>query len=144
GALPIGAHTARVLVAAPTASNSPVAITVTFSIGDVPPSAPTSLTASVVSSSQVHLAWGAAGGTVEEYRIERSTGTTSTWTQLASISAAILTYESTGLAAATQYLYRVRACNDAGCSPYSNEATATTHPLPPGAPGTLTAAAGSS
>ncbi len=87
GSLPVGSHTARVLVAAPTAANAPVTITVTFSIGHVPPSAPTSLTAGIVSSSQVHLAWAAAGGTVEEYRIERRTGATGAWTQLASISA---------------------------------------------------------
>jgi hypothetical protein len=31
-----------------------------------------------------------------------------------------------GLRAGTTYMYRVRACNAAGCSPWSNTATATT------------------
>ena len=46
-----------------------------------------------------------------------------------------------GLSPATTYAYRLRACNDVGCSPYSNEASATTPDIPPTEPSNLVATA---
>src|SRR5678815_2003697 len=54
------------------------------------------------------------------------------------------TYTNSGLAANTQYYYRVRATNSSGASAYSAEANATTLPFPPAAPSALTATAESS
>src|SRR5690606_39871698 len=114
-------------------------INATFAVGDVPPTAPSGLTATVVSPSRVDLAWQAAAGTVDEYRIEQRTGTSGAWREIDRVDAGSRTYQSTGLAAATQYSWRVLACNAVGCSQPSGIATATTHPLPPGAPGALSA-----
>jgi chitodextrinase len=91
--------------------------------------APTSLTASPASSSQINLTWGAAsetGGTISAYLIERCQGSgCSTFTQVASASGT--SFNDTGLTASTAYSYRVRATDAAGdLGPYSNSAGATT------------------
>lgn len=138
GTLPVGTHAATVRVASPAATDA-VTINATFAVGDVPPTAPSGLTATVVSPSRVDLAWQAAAGTVDEYRIEQRTGTSGAWREIDRVDAGSRTYQSTGLAAATQYSWRVLACNAVGCSQPSGIATATTHPLPPGAPGALSA-----
>lgn len=143
-ALPIGTHTATVRLTSNAAANSRVNIAATIVISDVPPTAPTNLSTSVVSPTQVDLAWEAATGTVDDYRIERRTGTGGAWNEIDRVDADVFAYESTALSAATQYGWRVSACNAVGCSPASNEAYATTYPLPPGTPGTLTAATVSS
>ena len=108
-----------------------------------PPAAPTGLTPTVVSSSQIDLSWTASAGTVDSYKVERSTTSGSGFTEIASVSGT--TYQSTALTAATQYYYRVRACNAGGCSAYTSEASATTQAAPPAVPsvpGSFTATAG--
>jgi chitodextrinase len=117
-----------------------------------PPSTPTDLTATTVSSSQINLAWTASTDDVgvTGYRLERCQGMAcSDFSQLASPSGT--TYSDTGLLAATSYSYRVRATDAAGnLSSYSDRASATTDVLPlpdttpPTAPSNLTAAAVSS
>ena len=110
-----------------------------------PPGPPSGLSATTISSTQINLSWSAATGTVATYHVERSTTTGSGFVEIASVSSATTTFSnSTGLTAATQYFYRVRACNTGGCSAYTLEAAATTLPLPPGAPSGLTASAVSS
>jgi hypothetical protein len=105
-----------------------------------PPATPTGLTATVVSSTQIDLSWTASSGQVDNYEVERSTTSGSGFTKIASISGT--TYQNTALTAATQYYYRVRACNAGGCSTYTAEVTATTLPVPPGVPGSFMATAG--
>lgn len=92
------------------------------------PAAPTGLTATAVSTSRIDLAWSASTGTVDEYRIERRTGGDS-FGVVATVDGSTTSYSNTSLSAATEYTYRVQACNDSGCSGYSNEASATTHSL---------------
>jgi titin len=106
---------------------SPEVSTTTF---PPPPSAPGTLTAGAVSSSQINLTWGASTGAVGKYVIERrSSGSYAVIDSTTSTS-----YSNTGLNSSTQYFYQVRACNASGCSSYSNEASATTAPVPPSAP----------
>ena len=109
-----------------------------------PPGAPSGLTATAVSSGQINLSWSAAIGTVATYHVERSTTSGSGFAEIGSVGAATTTFPNSGLSAATQYFYRVRACNTGGCSAYTLEASATTQPNPPGAPSGLTATAVSS
>ncbi len=93
-----------------------------------PPTAPSSLTATAASSSQINLSWTASTDNVgvTGYRVERCQGAgCSNFVQVA--TPAGTTYSDTGLAASTSYSYRVRASDAAGnLGPYSNTAGATT------------------
>jgi hypothetical protein len=110
------------------------------------PAAPSSLTATAVSSSQINLSWTDNSGNETGFKIERKTGAGGTYSQIATVGANVTTYSNTGLAASTTYFYRVRANNGSGDSAYSNEASATTQAggTAPAAPAGLTATAVSS
>jgi chitodextrinase len=92
------------------------------------PTAPTNVTATPVSSSQINLGWNAATDNVgvANYQIERcqNTGCTN-FTPLATVSG--LSYNDTGLSAATTYSYRIKATDAAGnASSYTSTQQATT------------------
>jgi fibronectin type 3 domain-containing protein len=93
-----------------------------------PPTAPTNLTATAASSSQMNLSWTASTDNVgvTGYRIERCQDSgCSSFVQIAAPTGA--SYNDTGLLPSTSYSYRVRATDAAGnLSGYSNAATATT------------------
>ena len=95
-----------------------------------PPSAPTSLTATAVSSSQIDLAWTDTSGVETGFKVERKTGAGGSWAQIATTGANATTFQNTGLTPSTLYYYRVRASNAAGNSGYSNEANAATSSAP--------------
>jgi predicted secreted protein len=112
-----------------------------------PPAAPTSLTATAASYSQINLAWTDNATDETGFYIERCTGEgCSEFAQVATVGANVTSYANTGLAASTSYSYRVRASNGAGDSDYSNTASAVTLdlPTPPAAPSGLAATAVSS
>src|SRR5439155_19327775 len=104
----------------------------------VPPPAPSGLTASAVSPSQINLAWSDVTGETG-YKIVCSLDGVS-WTQIATTAAGVTSYQNTGLSSGTTYYYRVCACNTGGDSPLSNQASAAT-PAVPAAPTGLTATA---
>ena len=106
------------------------------------PAAPSNLTASAASASQINLAWRDNANNETGFKIERKTGSGS-WNQIATVGANTTAYQNTGLSASTTYYYRVRANNAAGDSSYSNEAGATTAGTRPAAPSNLTASAAS-
>jgi fibronectin type 3 domain-containing protein len=113
-----------------------------------PPTAPTNLTATGISSTQINLAWTASTDNVgvTGYRVERCTGAgCSSFAQIGSTTTAT-TYSDTTAVVATSYSYRVRATDAAGnLSTYSNTATATApDTTPPTAPTNLAATASSS
>ena len=56
------------------------------------------------------------------FKLERKTGATGTFAQVATTGPAVLAYLDTTLTAGTAYCYRVRAYNAAGDSPYTAEA----------------------
>jgi hypothetical protein len=90
--------------------------------------APSSLTATP-SGSQVALSW-TDNSTIEDgFKIERQTGGTGSFIQIATRGANVTNFTDTGSALDTTYAYRVRAFNTAGNSAYSNTATASTAPL---------------
>jgi fibronectin type 3 domain-containing protein len=108
------------------------------------PQAPTNLSATAISSSQINLGWIApsntGGSPITGYKIERSTDGGATW----SISNTASTpYSDTGLLSSTTYTYRVSAINSIGTSSPSNTASATTLSPPPPAPTGLVATAAS-
>jgi hypothetical protein len=90
------------------------------------PAAPSGLTAVAASSFTVDLAWTDNSYDEDGFRIERMTAGGGTWAQVATAGADVTAYHDTGLAENTGYVYRVLAYNNAGASPYSNEAPVTT------------------
>jgi len=91
------------------------------------PSAPSGLTATAVSKSEINLTWTDNAGNETGFKIERCKGSTCTnFTQIATVAANATSYSNTKLSASTTYRYRVRAYNAAGNSAYSNLASATT------------------
>lgn len=107
---------------------------------DVPPIAPSNLSASTVSAYQIDLAWKDNSGNETAFEIERSTDGTA-FEKIGEAGANATSYQSTGLAPATRYWYRVRAKNSVNPSAYTNVADATTKDVVPNAPRGLTAVA---
>ena len=81
------------------------------------PAAPTVKIGHSASSGKPQLTWRAVYGATS-YRIYRSTSKGSGYSLLGTTTAT--SYTNTGAKAGTTYYYRVKACNDAGLSPYSN------------------------
>ena len=90
-----------------------------------PPEAPTSLSATAVSSSQIDLTWTDNASNESGFQIERSTDA-ATFTQIGEVASNVTTYADTSLSAATQYRYRVRAYNATGPSAFAGPTSATT------------------
>jgi subtilisin len=91
------------------------------------PAAPTILTATAVSKSQINLAWTDNANNETGFRIERCKGSTCTnFAPIATVTANVTGYSNTKLTANTTYRYRVYAYNASGNSGYSNIASATT------------------
>jgi subtilisin family serine protease len=96
-----------------------------------PPQAPSNLTATANSTSQITLGWDDNSNDEQGFRIERCTGSgCSSWGPLVTVAAGVEGYVNTGLSANTTYRYRVIAYKDALFST-SNEAQATTLANPP-------------
>jgi hypothetical protein len=90
------------------------------------PAAPSDLSVSAASSSQIGLWWSDNSDDEAGFKIERATVASATWSQIDTVGAGVTTYQDTGLSASTTYYYRVQATNSAGDSSYSNEANDTT------------------
>jgi hypothetical protein len=119
---------------------------ITFSnTGLTVPAAPTSLTATVASSSQINLSWtapnyalGNANGTVASTGGSNGTVTYQLYRTPSGGSATLVynstgtSFNDTGLSASTSYSYTVYATNNTGQGPVSNTASATTSAGVPG------------
>jgi fibronectin type 3 domain-containing protein len=107
----------------------------TTTAAGTPPSAPTNLANSVISSSQINLTWTASTGATG-YMIQRCAGASCTsFAQVGTSTTA--SYSNTGLTASTSYSYRVDATNAVGSSGFSNTTTGTTTAALPTAPSNL-------
>jgi titin len=89
------------------------------------PTAPTGVTATGASRSRIDLAWNDSSPTETRFEIERASGGR-VFKVVATAPENAVFFTDTRLKAGTTYTYRIRACNELGCSPPSNEATATT------------------
>jgi hypothetical protein len=89
------------------------------------PTAPSSLTATTISASQVNLAWTDNATNETGFTIERKTGAGS-FGALTTKGANVTSHSDTTVATGTNYTYRVRADNASGGSGWSNESSATT------------------
>ncbi len=103
--------------------------------------APSGLTVTAVSSSQIDLSWTNNSSGESGFKIELKTGLEGTYAEIATVATDVTTYSNTGLTLSNTYYYRVMAYDSAHNSEYSNEVNATTS-LP--APSGLTASAASS
>src|SRR5204863_1776896 len=93
-----------------------------FALVSSAPLAPSNLTATAASPTQINLSWSNASAANVE--IERKTGAGGTYALIATVGPASTTYADSGLVSGFQYFYRVRASDLGGISPYSNEASA--------------------
>ncbi len=95
-----------------------------------PPAAPSGLTATAVSASQINLAWTDNSSNEGNFIVSRSTVAGGPYSDIATVAANSNAFNNTGLAASTTYYYVVRAVNSGGSSAFSNEASATTQNPP--------------
>lgn len=105
---------------------------------DTPPAPPSGLAASVISASQIDLAWTDRADNEDFFEIERKAGT-DPWSFLRTVTANSTTFSNLGLQPVTTYSFRIRAYNAQGYSPYSDEVTAVTENGPPTFPYALSA-----
>ena len=106
---------------------------------DVPPAAPTNLTATTDPAygfSTINLSWtrqaAQPGGYNESgFEVQRSNNGGGSWTTVVTTGAGVTTFTDNSLTASTTYTYRVRAVNSAGASAYTASATVSTNALPP-------------
>ena len=128
-----------------TGSDGVPAVTNNSTIAAVVPGAPTSLSATVGSTTSIDLSWTApadnGGRVISGYKIEVSADSGTTWTVLvATTGSTDTTYEHSGLTIGDTRHYRVSAINSVGTGAVSNTDSATTAAVP-GAPTNLTATA---
>lgn len=89
------------------------------------PAAPSGLSATGVSSSQINLAWTSNSTNQNGFNIQRSLDGT-TFTTIATVGVGLTSYSVTGLSASTTYYFQVSAYNPIGTSAFSNSASGTT------------------
>jgi hypothetical protein len=93
---------------------------------EAPPAAPATLAAVPSSDRRITLTWAFDDDDdVTAVRIERAQGSGG-FAETTTLGGAATSHIDTGLAPGTTYRYRVRACNDTGCSEFGPEASATT------------------
>jgi len=93
------------------------------------PNAPSNLAASATSASVIHLTWTDNSDNETGFKIERSLAAGGPFNELPDKPPAGQTsYDDQGLTANTTYYYDIKAYNDAGDSPVSNQASAKTQP----------------
>jgi hypothetical protein len=98
-------------------------------LATIQPLSPSSLAASSSSSGRIDLSWTDNSGTETGFKIERKTGASGIFAQVATTDANTTGFSDSGLAVGTSYIYRVRAFTAGWDSSYTNEAGATTFTL---------------
>ncbi|MDX1744977.1 MAG: putative Ig domain-containing protein, partial [Halobacteriales archaeon] len=116
-----------------TASTSGVTGTSAGTINDPnPPTTPPAVTVTALSDTEVELNWEDAGNE-DEYRIERQASggggaeAAFVFEEIATVAANVTSYIDSGLDPQTTYEYRVRACNENGCSEFADGGSTETY-----------------
>lgn len=127
--LPPGTYSATVRVTAATAPTRdiPVQLEVTPAI----PLAPGNLTATASADDAIHVTWTDRSDDEDRFEIQRSSDGGSNWATPITLPAGSTSFVDSGLPGSTTMSYRVRACNQDGCSAYAGPASATTAPSRP-------------
>ncbi|MFW5785948.1 MAG: fibronectin type III domain-containing protein [bacterium] len=90
------------------------------------PAAPTGLSATAASDSEIELTWSDESGNETGFEIERREGTRGDYSGLTTTSADVESYTDSDVSANTTYSYRIRAVNDADTSDWIDGASAST------------------
>ncbi len=101
------------------------------------PAAPSGPAATALSAGAIRITWIDASVNETAFELERAPSAGGPFGDLVTLPAGSTQADSTGLAASTAYLFRVRATNGTGASAWSSTATATTQgppATPPAAP----------
>lgn len=112
---------------------------VVVTIPPAPPLAPASINVPTSSSTGAYTVnWGAASGVVTRYELQESTSSSFTTASLV-YSGTAFSFALSGKTSATYY-YRVRACNDSGCSSFTTGANGIVVSIlvPPSVPSSIT------
>lgn len=91
------------------------------------PATPTNLQATTLNYAKIQLYWQDNSNNESGFFIERKASSEPSFSQVTQLNSNATTYLDNGLTPATEYSYRVRACNSYGNSDYSNLAIATTN-----------------
>ncbi|MBN1674873.1 MAG: fibronectin type III domain-containing protein [Kiritimatiellae bacterium] len=91
-----------------------------------PPAPPGNLTATPKSTSRIDLTWSDNSADEDGFKVDRRRSGAVDWVRIATPGANATARSDTGLPARTKFYYKVKACNAAGNSDYSNLADATT------------------
>jgi alpha-galactosidase len=90
------------------------------------PAAPSGLSATAISKTQIDLDWTDNADNETGFKIERSKRVNTNFRQIDTVGQDVTSYSDTTVKKNTLYYYRVRATNEYGDSDYSNEASAKT------------------
>jgi hypothetical protein len=93
---------------------------------NTPPTAPSNLSATATSSTQVNLSWSDNANNETGFQVERSVNGVSNWSVISTTTANTSRHLDLNLTALTTYFYRVRATNADGYSEYTSVVTVTT------------------
>jgi lysophospholipase L1-like esterase len=132
----IGSNTAYVGFTGATGGLTATQSILTWTFAPLPttaPAAPTALTATAVSGTQINLAWTDNSTNESGFDIFRTNSSTGTFAQVSVVGPNVTTYSDTGLTPNTTYYYEVCATNNVGSSAYTNIASALV-PVPPATP----------
>ncbi|HET6250703.1 MAG TPA: fibronectin type III domain-containing protein, partial [Tepidisphaeraceae bacterium] len=96
-----------------------------------PVNAPTNLTATTVSTTEIDLAWADNSSQESFYSLQRSTDGGNTWSTTIQLPANTTSYQDTGLTEGTTYTYQVQALKTGKNSAFTSSQSATTLPAAP-------------
>ncbi len=99
---------------------------VSISTPIAPPLAPSRLSATAISSSQINLSWYDGSSNEDGFRIERALSANGPFAEIALAPANATSYADSGLAPSTAYYYKVYAYNEGGSTGCANTASAVT------------------
>jgi len=126
----VGNYNFTLMVQDSVSTNDIQALSLTVDVKTVTsPLAPSGLTASTISPSQITLAWTDNSSDETGFAIEYSIDGGNNFSELIRVAANVSTYNNIGLNDASTYHYRIFSYNDSGNSAYSNLANATTQTI---------------